>query len=339
MKKDLDAYDTKSLVEMNEAYLHWMEITNYSESTIQVRRVYLSYFLQWCEERGLNSPQEITRQIVERYQRFLFHFRKKRDGKPLSNKSQHSRLVPIRAFFKWMTKRNITLYNPAADIELPRAEQRLPMHTLTASDVESVMCLPDISNPVGLCHRAILETFYSTGIRRSSLIKLAIYDIDFTRGTVMLRQAKNRKDAVIPIGERALAWIEKYMFESREKLQVDLNDQTLFLTGKGAPYSPNSMTALVRDYINRADVGKKGSCHLFRHTMSTLMLENGADVRYIQSMLSHAKLETTAIYTQVSIRKLKEIHSLTHPGARLESEKAQEVAEELEDEIGQAPQA
>ena len=89
---------------------------------------------------------------------------------------------------------------------------------------------------------------------------------------------------------------------------------TLFLTHLGEPFTPNRLTQLVRGYIQAADLGKSGSCHLFRHTMATLMLENGADIRYIQAMLGHAELSTTQIYTQVSIRKLKEIHTATHPG-------------------------
>ena len=120
---------------------------------------------------------------------------------------------------------------------------------------------------------------------------------------------------MIPIGERALVWIERYLTEVRPTLLIgDAAGDTVFLTNSGQPYSANALTTLVREYVNAADIGKRGSCHLFRHTMATLMLENGADIRYIQAMLGHVKLETTAIYTQVSIRKLKEIHTATHPG-------------------------
>jgi integrase/recombinase XerD len=122
---------------------------------------------------------------------------------------------------------------------------------------------------------------------------------------------------MVPIGARALAWIDKYITEVRPRLIVDPNDVTLFLTHLGEAFTTNRLTQMVREYIDAADIGKRGSCHLFRHTMATLMLENGADVRFIQAMLGHAKLETTQIYTQVSIRKLKEIHEATHP-ARME---------------------
>jgi integrase/recombinase XerD len=154
-------------------------------------------------------------------------------------------------------------------------------------------------------------------MRRRELIGLALYDLDRERGTVMIRQGKGKKDRMIPIGERAISWIDRYQHEARPALLVGRDPDilaTLFLTHLGEPFTPNRLTQLVRGYIQAADIGKTGSCHLFRHTMATLMLENGADIRFIQAMLGHAELSTTQIYTQVSIRKLKEIHTATHPG-------------------------
>jgi integrase/recombinase XerD len=118
---------------------------------------------------------------------------------------------------------------------------------------------------------------------------------------------------MIPIGERAIAWIDRYQTQVRPELVVERGNATLFLTQTGEAFTPDRLTQLVRGYVNAADIGKTGSCHLLRHTMATLMLENGADIRYIQAMLGHAELSTTQIYTQVSIRKLKEIHTATHP--------------------------
>lgn len=160
----------------------------------------------------------------------------------------------------------------------------------------------------------MLETLYSTGMRRLELIGLHCHDLDAERGTVMIRQGKGRKDRMIPIGERALAWIEKYRNDVRPELALGVDAGTLFLSNLGEAFTPNRLTQLVRDYVDAAKINKRGSCHLFRHTMATLMLENGADIRYIQAMLGHAKLDTTQIYTQVSIRALKAIHTATHPG-------------------------
>jgi integrase/recombinase XerD len=119
------------------------------------------------------------------------------------------------------------------------------------------------------------------------------------------------------VGERALAWCQKYLDEVRPEL-VGVRDQAFFFLSKtGERLSPNGLTKLVRDYVSAADLGKTGACHLFRHAMATAMLENGADIRFIQEMLGHSKLSTTEIYTRVSIQKLQEIHRATHPSARL----------------------
>ncbi|MBM3965746.1 MAG: hypothetical protein FJ308_11875 [Planctomycetes bacterium] len=188
-------------------------------------------------------------------------------------------------------------------------------------EAEAVLAKANIHDPLGLRDRAILETLYSTGIRRLEVIGLKIFDIDSDRGTIMIRQGKGKKDRMVPIGNRALKWIERYTSEVRPRLIIDPNDATLFLTHLGEAFTTNRLTQMVREYVDSADIGKRGSCHLFRHTMATLMLENGADVRFIQVMLGHAKLETTQIYTQVSIRKLKEIHEATHPAKDERSEK------------------
>jgi integrase/recombinase XerD len=133
----------------------------------------------------------------------------------------------------------------------------------------------------------------------------------------MIRLGKGRKDRVIPIGERALAWIDKYLRESRPQLLTGFDDGTIFLTHMGEPFDRKQLTALVRGYLIESKVGKMGGCHLFRHTVATLMLENGADIRVIQQMLGHVKLTTTELYTEVSINLLRKVYSATHPAAHL----------------------
>ena len=320
-----DPRDPRGMARLKEEFLEWMLAKNYSARTVENRRMYLGYFIGWAEERGIGRPSEVTKPILERYQRYLYHYRKK-DGHPMSFQSQHCRLVPVRAFFRWLAKANHILYNPASELELPRAEHRLPKHVLTQSEAEQVLSQPDVETELGVRDRAILETLYSTGMRRVEVLRLKLFDLDVERGTVMVRQGKGRKDRMIPIGERAVGWIEKYLVEVRPGIMVEPDEGFLFLTEQGEAFTPNRLTQLVRGYVNAADTGKRGSCHLFRHTMATLMLEHGADIRFIQAMLGHVSLETTQIYTQVSIRKLKEIHSMTHPGARLA--RAEPAAEE-----------
>jgi integrase/recombinase XerD len=276
----------------------------------------------------------VTKALLERYQRWLYHYRKD-NGKALTFSSQFAHLVPVRAFFKWCAKKNHTLYNPAGELDMPKLENRLPRHVLTAGEADRVLNQANVADPLGVRDRAILETFYSSGIRRLELANLKLYDLDVERGTMMVRMGKGKKDRMIPIGERALAWIDRYITEVRPTLVRQPDEGVLFLSNQGETFSPNRLTQLVREYVAAADIGKSGSCHLFRHTMATLMLEGGADIRFIQQMLGHVKLDTTQIYAQVSIRKLKEIHTLTHP-ARLDKP-GQEKPEEPQEPQATTP--
>lgn len=307
-----DAAHPDSLWAYAIRFSRWQAEKAYSRHTIQAREHTLRAFAAWAAERGLVHPGEVTKPILERWQRHLFLHRKK-DGQPLTVRSQIAHTQPLKAFFKWLTRENYILYNPASELELPRIGRRLPKHFLSISEVESILAQVAITTPVGIRDRAMLETFYSTGIRRQELIDLKVYDIDAERGTVMVRQGKGNKDRVIPIGERALAWIDKYLEDVRPELSTGADNGTLFLTVLGTPINPGRLAEIVRAYIDAAKIGKRGSCHLFRHTMATLMLENGADIRFIQAMLGHAQLSTTEIYAQVSIKKLKAIHTATHP--------------------------
>ena len=307
-----DVRDPNSLYHYLQRFLAWQRERNYSEATVRHAEECLRGFIVWCDERGLQRPQDITKPILERYQRYLFLYRKD-NGQPLTPRTQRSRLTPMRGLFKWLAKQNHILYNPASDLDMPRHDHRLPKYILTAAEVETILAQADVGDGVGIRDRAILETFYSTGMRRTELVQLNVFDVDSDRGTVMIRQGKGMRDRMIPIGERALTWIEKYRDDVRPELVAGADEGRLFLTRYGEMFTPGRMSDLVRQYIDKAKLGKQGSCHLFRHTMATLMLENGADIRYIQAMLGHASLNTTQIYTQVSIRQLKDIHTATHP--------------------------
>ena len=180
---------------------------------------------------------------------------------------------------------------------------------------------PNLEERLGIRDRALLEFLYSTGIRRMELLHLKLYDVDQKHGLVTIREGKGRRDRVVPVGERALAWLDRYLTKLRPSLVLKPDDGVVFLTSLGAPFTPNHLSWLARRYVRAAEIGKSGACHIFRHTMATLMLEGGADIRYIQAMLGHVRLDTTQIYTHVSIRMLKQIHSATHPAARLDPKK------------------
>lgn len=310
------AEDPEGLWRWAERYMTAQLVQNYSATTIKSRRSNLRTFVEWCELRGVMRPMEVTKPILEAFQRHLFYTRRA-DGKPLGFRAQSQQLVTLRSYFRWLSRQNVILSNPAADLEMPRRGMHLPKEVLNEREVELVLAQPDTSDRYGIRDRAILEVLYSTGLRRQELAQLGLYDIDSDRRTVMVRAGKWNKDRVVPIGERALAWVEKYVREVRADLVVLPDPGALFLTRFGEPISLGSLSLKVRGYVDAAELGKKGSCHLLRHTMATLMLERGADVRYIQEILGHSDISSTQIYTHVSIKRLQEVHAATHPSARL----------------------
>jgi len=298
---------------LREMFVEHLRARNYSAETIKTRGACLTRFLTWCDERSLMEPTEITQPIIERYQSWLFYYRRP-DGRPLGFQAQHQMLHTVKMFFQWLTRQRLTLFNPAAEIELPRYARKLPRDVLTAQEAEAILAQPDVQTPIGIRDRAILETFYATGIRRRELAYLSVYDLDPARGTLLVREGKFKKDRVLPIGQRARAWIQKYLMDVRPRMVADPDEHFLFLTADGTPYRKLSLVNdLVNHYVEAAQVSKRGSCHMFRHTMATLMLENGADIRFIQEILGHADLTTTEVYTHVTIGKLQQIYQATHP--------------------------
>lgn len=294
-------------------FMQTMRMRNCSERTINSWQFILKRFTTWCEERGLECMSEITSEHLAAYRRSLFHYRNPKTGKPLKFDTQAHYLIPVRRWFVWMTAQQFIELDPATEIELPKSEDRLPTSVLTAQQVETLLNLPDVKTRLGLRDRAILETFYSSGIRCGELIALDVYDISPDRELLTVRQGKNKKDRVVPVGKRALSWIEKWTNDVRPDLVTQSSAQAMFVSKNGKRLSPNFLSKIVRDYLVQIGITQRGSCHLLRHTAATLMMENGADLRSLQMFLGHARLNTTQIYTHVSINRLKEVHRKTHP--------------------------
>jgi integrase/recombinase XerD len=297
------------------AFLEWSEVHGFRPQGVHLRDKALQRFVAWCDERAIVRIQDITLPILERYQQHLFHYRQK-SGKPLSFTTQQLMLVPLKAFFKWAARERHILGNPASEIILPKKPASLPRYVLSIAQVESVLNETDVSHPGGVRDRAMLEALYSTGVRRTELAGLTVTDWN-RGGTLTVRQGKGGRDRVVPVGARAEAWLARYADEVRPELVTPGSGDTLFLTDYGEAFEKNRLGDLVRRYLDWAGITVPGSCHLFRHACATHMLENGADVRYIQVLLGHADITSTEIYTKVSITKLREIHAATHP-ARLE---------------------
>ncbi|MDR3418804.1 MAG: site-specific tyrosine recombinase XerC [Nevskia sp.] len=326
-RRGVDPLAASALLRYVNAHLDWMLTHNYSTETVRARRVALRRFVTWCIERSLDHPRAITKPILERYQRGLFYHRKA-DGKPMTVGAQLGCLAPLKTFFKWLARENHILYNPASELELPRQPRRLPRSLLSVPDVEAVLNQAEPTNAQGLRDRAMLELLYSTGLRRMELAGLALYDVDLSRRLVFVREGKGKKDRVVPLGERAAAWVDKYLVEARPQLVVD-HSEALFVSDYGEPVTPDHVSDKVRRYKEFAGIHKPGAAHLLRHACATHMLDNGADIRFIQELLGHALLSTTEIYTHVSIDKLQQIHAATHPAKLTHAEQVQSLLSTL----------
>ncbi|HEN46731.1 MAG TPA: site-specific tyrosine recombinase XerC [Mizugakiibacter sp.] len=331
-RQPLTPSDPCSLEAYALAYKEQLQARDYATQSVQYKYASLGWFIDWCHERGIDRIEQITRPILQRYQRYLY-YALSRSGKPLSVASQRNRLTAVRTWFRFLMRENLILYNPASELELPKPSRRLPKHTLTPDEVEQVLSQPDIETDAGLRDRAILEVLYSTGIRRQEVINLTKQDLNTAQGILAVRQGKGKKDRFVPIGDRALQWVGKYLDDVRPQHALPSSPDNVFLDETGKALDPHKVSRAVKKYVKQSAIDKVGSCHLFRHTMATLMLENGADIRFIQQMLGHSQLSTTEIYTHVAIHKLKEIHTATHP-ARLRRE-ADDLHNTDEERVGE----
>jgi integrase/recombinase XerD len=311
-----DALAHNVLVRYMEEHFEWMLVTGYSADTVRARRQAIRKFIAWADERGLADPREITKPMLDRYQRFLFYYRKpegsRNEGAPLTISMQYQYLAPLKTWFRWLSREHHILANPAADLDLPKQPKRLPRSVPSVQEVEAVMAEAEPGTAQGLRDRALLETLYATGLRRMEAAGVGVYDVDLQRGTLWVRHGKGGRQRVVPLGERAVAWLDKYISEARPQL-LATDTQALFLTDYGEPMRADHVSEKVKRYMRFAGVDKVGATHLLRHACATHMLEGGADIRFIQEMLGHANIETTEIYTHVSIDKLIAVHRATHP--------------------------
>jgi integrase/recombinase XerD len=296
-------------------FLEWTLAVGLAEQTANIRRVALDYFIRWCDGNAVSAPGQITSERLEEYQLHLFRYRKG-NGQPLALPTQATRLHPIRAFCHWLARERILPVDPSREMEMPRLPRRLPRWVPSVHDVERILSQPDTATSEGVRDRAILEVLYATAIRRMELVQLQEFDVDLAGGLIMVRAGKGGRDRIVPLGMRASKWVKDYLAGVRPSLVADHRVGHLFLTDYGEPFCKNRLGDLVRRYIVAARLSAPGACHVFRHACATHMLENGADIRFIQSMLGHADLSTTQIYTRVSIGKLKEVHAATHPAGR-----------------------
>ncbi len=296
---------------LKEQYCQHLAVIRFAPGTIKRYGYFLSRFLVYLEEEG-SDITAITKDAIQAYQARLYETVNRR-GEPNSVFHQNNNLKAIKGFCRFLAENNYLMSDPARDVSYARTPRRLPRSILTGPEVKRVIYAPNTKTAIGYRDRAIIEVFYSTGIRRNELINLELADMDYLGGFVRVNSGKGNKDRVVPIGKIACRYVENYVKAVRPMLVKDPTDNHLFLTMGGRKISENRVWQLIKMYSKKSKVNKNITTHTFRHTCATLMLRNKANIRHIQELLGHSSLESTQVYTRVSIADLKDVHSRCHP--------------------------
>lgn len=304
---------TASLSIAIDRYILFLQMDNQKPRTVQGSLAMLTRLRHWCQERSVTTAAEITPDVLQGYRRYLFQFINPRNGKSLMPATQAVHLIIVRSFCKWLRKHRVIDFDPSEALPLPKMTRHTLGEVLTLDEVNRLLVTPNLNTRTGVRNRAILETFYSTAIRASELSNLNLSDIDADRGLVHVRQGKGDRDRITPIGDEAIQWITKYVEDVRPQWVRASSGNALFIGLFGNRVSRTCLALVVRQAITKADIAKVGACHLLRHTAATLMMDNGADLRSLQTYLGHARLDTTQIYTHMTLGRLKDVHSKTHP--------------------------
>ncbi|UXK08005.1 tyrosine-type recombinase/integrase [Shewanella putrefaciens] len=305
-----------SLIDAVDIYLNDCLGREQSLRTVEGKTSALLCFLRWCETHKLIQLNDVQDDHLESYRHWMRAYRIPYSGKLLDVATRRNKLTAVKVFLVRMFERSYLSEDPTLRFKLPRLPRRLPKGFLVDVEIDAIFKQTAMHGDIGLRDRAILETYYATGIRRAELGRLKLNDIDFENFVVRIEQGKGKKDRVIPIAKRACQWVTQYFNNVRPSFAIFASGSVLFLNNDGLPFTDRQLTALVSKYVRRAGVDKPGACNLYRHTTATAMLENGADIRYIQEQLGHADISTTQVYTHVTIGKLKEVYHHTHPAAR-----------------------
>jgi integrase/recombinase XerD len=294
-----------------------MKIRAWSEGTSEQYQKSLAEFERFIGERypNVDAITGITGEMVTAYQLWLCQRENKKRGGTLSISTQRVFLNALRSFFAFCVAERIVLLDPTRNVELPKPGRRLPRGVLSPAEMRALLKAPNLATYTGLRDRAILETFYSTGIRHMELLRLRVCDVDLDRGYLTVIAGKMKKDRVVPLGKVAAHFIREYQTKARPHMlrEGDTPETRLFLSINGTPLASASLYGSFRRLAKIAGLEKRLFPHGIRHTCATAMLRGRADIRYIQQMLGHESLSSTQIYTHVEIGDLKRVHARSHP--------------------------
>ncbi|HIG41748.1 MAG TPA: site-specific tyrosine recombinase XerD [Gammaproteobacteria bacterium] len=279
----------------------WLE-KGLSQNTLESYRRDLEAFNHWLSKRDLIAVkrQHLTQYLADRM------------GRGIKARSTARALSCLRGLYRYLLRENVISEDPTLKIENPKLGRPLP-DSLTETDIEALLRSPDVATTIGLRDRTMLEVLYASGLRVTELVTLKLTDINLRQGVVRV-MGKGNKERLVPLGEEAIAWIQKYLLEARQELlKKNLQQDIVFPSTQAKPMTRQTFWHRIRLHAQTAGIVKKLSPHTLRHAFATHLLNHGADLRVVQMLLGHSDLSTTQIYTHVAQQRLKQLHQTHHP--------------------------
>ncbi len=292
--------------EIND-YLHYLTIER--GLSLNTRKSYerdLLQYLHYLEDEQINSWQDVDRYVVINYLEKM-HDEKKAPA------TVTRMITSLRRFHQFLRQERLTDHDPMQHIDTPKKVQKLPS-TLSLTEVERLIETPDTTKNLGIRDRAILEVMYATGMRVSELVGLKLSDLHLSLGLVQTL-GKGDKERIIPLGDYAIQWLERYLGEARPLLVANPSETHVFVNHHGTGLSRQGIWKNLKQLVREAGINKEVTPHTLRHSFATHLLENGADLRTVQELLGHADISTTQIYTHITKKRMTDVYKQHFPRA------------------------
>ncbi len=280
----------------------WLE-DGLSKNTLEAYKRDLLLFADWLHAQQGKTLYDVTDADLNAY----FAFRHATSKASSSNR----RLAVLKRFYQHALRNHRISIDPCLKLRSAKQPPRFPK-TLSEANVESLLSAPDVNTALGLRDRTMLELMYASGLRVSELVLLKTIEVGMNEGVLRVT-GKGSKTRLVPFGEEARGWIERYLKEGRPAILNGKIDDALFVTGLGGPMTRQMFWTLIKKYALKAGITAPLSPHTLRHAFATHLLNHGADLRVVQLLLGHADISTTQIYTHVARERLKNIHAQHHP--------------------------
>ena len=281
----------------------WLE-KGLSDNTLQSYRRDLQAYTDWLLAQGKGALLTASETQLNAYLTY-------RHKQKLSARSTARFLSSVRGFYQFCVREQWIAVDPTGKVRMPKLGKPLPK-ALSEQDVERLLSTPDVTLPLELRDKAMLELLYACGLRVTELVSLSSHDLNLRQGVIRL-MGKGKKERLVPMGEEAIDWVQRYQKEARRDLLKQPDSDVLFPSLRGDAMTRQTFWHRIKLYVTRAGIGVTVSPHTLRHAFATHLLNHGADLRVVQMLLGHSDLSTTQIYTHVAKHRLQEMHRQHHP--------------------------